>query len=453
MAHRVMADLTNLLILSIMRALPVRDRVTLPLAVDSWHISCFHALAMPCLTNERKEKMRKTYCAMVLGAANLLGLTTGGLAGDAAGLAPKTVEFLAETQISGHVQTAYVYNFQGNQGTTNPLRVFDTAPNGFMVNQFLLRLDKPLDLKTSWDAGYHVTLIGGQDAAPIKSSGLGTGTNIDLTEAFVRAQIPVGNGIEVDAGKFVTPLGAEVIDAEGNFQYSRSFLFGLAIPFTHTGLLASYNWTDGINTKFMVANGWDQVTDLNASKTFMGSIVLTAAKDGAMFFRHIPGKFAKLGGASLAITGIYGDEQAGNNHDSRWVVDVVGTYPVTEKLTLMANFDYGQEGFRGAPHGTWWGGAAYVQYHVNDTWHIGLRAEFFSDNNNDDLGGSLGGVTRTGFPGGTDLQGYTFTVVNHSWKNLQLRGEVRYDHSSESVFDGGSNGDQFTLSMDAMYMF
>ena len=42
----------------------------------------------------------------------------------------------------------------------------------------------------------------------------------------------------------MTPLGAEVIEPWANYNYSRSLLFSFAIPFTHTGVLATYPLTE-----------------------------------------------------------------------------------------------------------------------------------------------------------------------------------------------------------------
>ena len=45
--------------------------------------------------------------------------------------------------------------------------------------------------------------------------------------------------LQLDAGKFVTPLGAEVIESQDDWNYSRSILFGYAIPFYHAGMRAT----------------------------------------------------------------------------------------------------------------------------------------------------------------------------------------------------------------------
>ena len=54
----------------------------------------------------------------------------------------------------------------------------------------------------------------------------------------------------------MTPFGCEVIAAEGNPLYSHSYLFGYAIPFTHTGVKFNYVWNSQWSTYFAVVNGW-----------------------------------------------------------------------------------------------------------------------------------------------------------------------------------------------------
>ena len=55
-----------------------------------------------------------------------------------------------------------------------------------------------------------------------------------LKEVYASVLAPVGKGLEIDAGKFVTPMGAEVIESDANWNYSRSLLFNYAIPFSTT---------------------------------------------------------------------------------------------------------------------------------------------------------------------------------------------------------------------------
>ena len=58
----------------------------------------------------------------------------------------------------------------------------------------------------------------------------------NIEQAFVSWK-PKGkdSGFQMDFGKFVTSAGAEVIEANANWNYSRSILFAWAIPYYHFG--------------------------------------------------------------------------------------------------------------------------------------------------------------------------------------------------------------------------
>src|SRR5256714_212565 len=97
-----------------------------------------------------------------------------------------------------------------------------------------------------------------------------TVSQFDLQQAFVTYIAPIGSGLRFDVGKYVTHLGYEVIEGYDGYgdNYSRSILFGYAIPFTHTGLKASYGFSSKVAAMFEVVNGWDLVRDNNLSKSF-----------------------------------------------------------------------------------------------------------------------------------------------------------------------------------------
>ena len=87
----------------------------------------------------------------------------------------------------------------------------------------------------------------------------------DLEEAYGSYAIPLGNGLTVKAGKFVTLLGYEVIEAPNNLTFSRSFLFSLAIPLTHVGALVTYPVFDWLSLTAGPVVGWDIGDDNNGT--------------------------------------------------------------------------------------------------------------------------------------------------------------------------------------------
>jgi hypothetical protein len=102
----------------------------------------------------------------------------------------------------------------------------------------------------------------GIDSQKNHSLGIFRGTNdtfpfrnthkYDLQEAYVSFLLPLGDGLIVKGGKFVTLLGYEVIESPNNLNFSRGYLFALAIPLTHTGGLLSYTFGE----QFSVTAGW-----------------------------------------------------------------------------------------------------------------------------------------------------------------------------------------------------
>ena len=59
----------------------------------------------------------------------------------------------------------------------------------------------------------------------------------DVHQAYLDFALPVGSGLDIRVGKFVTLLGYELINPTQNALFSHSYLFGFAIPLTQTGVL------------------------------------------------------------------------------------------------------------------------------------------------------------------------------------------------------------------------
>ena len=169
---------------------------------------------------------------------------------------PKTL--LEEIALFGYVEASYV----GNLGHTsadsggltssrqvNTLRLYD-SDEGFTFNMAEISVKK--DPSDKYPFGFGVVFTGGEDAQKNHSVGIFRDLQdaprqtkwIDLEEAYLAYKVPLGSGLTLKAGKFVTLLGYEVIESPNNLNFSRSLLFGLAIPFTHTGGLLSYSFTD-----------------------------------------------------------------------------------------------------------------------------------------------------------------------------------------------------------------
>jgi hypothetical protein len=354
----------------------------------------------------------------------------------------KSLDFLGQTEISGFVSASYLYDFEHH----NPVgRLYDTHNDQFAINKFKLALEKPIDYNpTNWAVGYRADLIFGQDAAvihsgnPAGSGNFNLGTDGDLEQAFVDVNIPIGNGLKVLFGKMVTCMGVEVIEEVANPTWSIGNQFIFVENTTQTGLQLQYKWNDNLDTEFCFFNGWDVLPDNNTGKSFMGRI-----------------GYALGSNDTVALVGYGGPEQNGDSSNWRDGVDVVVNHKFSDKFNSYVQLDYGHEdnaflsdGVTQAPNADWYAAGLWLLYDFTDKIELAFRQDWLKDNHGSRSGSMFGlpvGVTP-------ELYSSTVTLNYKPVANLQVRPEVRWDHSDKP---GTFNGirDQFTVGMGVAYLY
>ena len=240
-------------------------------------------------------------------------------------------------KLSGFVDVGYNYNLNGQ--ANNPYRSFDDKSNSITLQNAKLGIDGKLEN----GVGYKVDLMYGHDAAIVNMTEDFAATDthdnkvdnlqFNLQQAYLTFACPI-TGSAVSLGKFVTPFGVEVVEAKDNFNISRGLLFGYAVPFSHTGLKADKGFADGKYTATLgLVNGWDNMQDNNESKTGIAQFGTTV-----------------LPKTSILLGGSYGAEQATPNAgdrstqgNQRLLVDAIVKVTPTDKLTLIGNYDVGEE--------------------------------------------------------------------------------------------------------------
>jgi hypothetical protein len=329
--------------------------------------------------------------------------------------------------MSIYLQGGYTFNFNNPDSMTNEQRIFDSKANTFLVDLAQIQFAKDPEVG---GLGYKLKLSYGETAKFIHSAGLGNPNDeFDLTEAYVNYVAPLGSGLKLQFGKFATFVGAEVIEAKDNVNYSRSFLYNFAEPLTHTGAMAGYKFSDAFTANLYVVNGWDSATDNNKAKTYGVGLAVTPMDPLQFNFNFI-----------------YGPEQANNTSNNRLLFDWVGAFKATKNLTFMANFDYGHEEkdpLNSARDSEWYGVAGYAKYDFTDFFSTALRAEYFKDPD---------GV-RTGIA--QELKEITLTADFKVAKNLLVRPEYRHDWSTQNAFDSENKTfdtkSQDTVAVGLMY--
>jgi putative OmpL-like beta-barrel porin-2 len=302
-------------------------------------------------------------------------------------------------------------------------RVFDTISNQPMLNAINVQLVKngTLSGKLELTAGTTANVIA---SYPYANNPNPLQTAFDVTQAY----LGYTSGLfTVIGGKFATLAGAEVIEDPANMNVSRSILFGYAIPFTHTGARLTYSPSSLISLIAGVNNGWDNLKGPGGPRT----AELGAAYNGSIIQVTAQG-YVGMERASNSAWSATGDSPAGH----RALIDVVGTYKVTPKLTLVGNFDSGRQTAvplvdamgnpvpikGGLGIATWSGAAGYVQYQLTDKFSAALRGETFSD---------VGGY-RTGYD--QQWRETTLTFAYAPSTPVVFRIEGRSDSSNHPVW-------------------
>lgn len=308
-------------------------------------------------------------------------------------------------------------------------RVFDYAHNSFSLQA----IDVTIAKQPAEGYGGLVDLTMGKDASTIASTGsnLGVSQTFDITQAFV--QYATGNWTTI-AGKFVTMSGAEVIKTTGNTNFSRSILFGYAIPFSHTGVRATYKVSDAVSLTGGLNNGWDQTTDQNSQKTIELGAMLNPAKSFAL--------------SAMVYSGA---EPGAAGTGTRNLLDLVATFTVSDSLNFVLNYDNASQenAVTAGTKAKWDGLAAYANYQINDPWRVSFRAETFDDKD----GYRTGVVDSNGV--GQKWKEATVTIGYAPTKSTELRGEIRKDTSDQYAFatSGGSSKSQSSVGLEAVYKF
>jgi hypothetical protein len=376
----------------------------------------------------------------------VLGLeSTVGQADKAVEKAKSILENAWGVGISGFFDTSYTYssNHPGKAFNHNISgRYFDRDHNKVVFNDFNLTIEKP---EKDWGVGFKLVGDFGRSGELLREATLWgprlhQEPSAELREAFLTFTLPLGEGLQVKAGKFVTPLGTEILPAPGayNDNISRSYAFNFAIPLTHLGTLFTYPFLKTFSASAGIITGWDDPADSNNQPSFLGGV-----------------NFTPMDSFGLASNIIVGKEWIGAigfpnfNGGTRVVWSNVATIKPIDPLTIYAEYTMGHEKNALTPAGirsAWWYAlAGILSYNWTERFNTAARAEYFGDPQGARLAVSnahLGEITWTA--------AYKFTA------KLIGRAEIRQDWANKSGFakgTGSTDKAQTTFALQAIYGF
>jgi hypothetical protein len=326
-------------------------------------------------------------------------------------------------ELTSFVDAYYGYAFNKVDGA---LRNFDVQHNTFTISLVEVAAEKKVS--TDSRVGFRADIDYGPTAdmvAVFEPAGGGQDVFKHLQQGYL--SVLAGSKLQLDAGKFVTPHGAEVIESKDNWNYSRSLLFALAIPYYHVGVRAAYPVSDKLSLAGYLVNGWNNGSENNAGK----SLGLGAT------FKPTP----KL---TLVANYMAGPEQKDDNDSWRTLFDTTLTLAPTSRLSLMANFDYGRDRIAGVPV-QWLGIATYARIQATPKWALTPRFEWLDD----------GDAFMTGQS--QRLRELTLTSDHKIAGELSARVEYRVDFSDRAFFASSGSPlkkkSQSTLAIGLTYAF
>ena len=310
-------------------------------------------------------------------------------------------------------------NFNHPDSGFNQLRNFDFRADTVHFNMGKITIDR-----APAPVGFHLDVGFGQVFSATHATDRAPEALKYFEQAYVSLKPKSWKGVEIDAGEFVTSAGAEVIESNANWNYSRSLLFSWAIPYYHFGVRASVpigKFTGGVQ----VVQGWNNVYDNNSGKT----VGIT----GAYAWKKV----------TWSHNYYVGPEKTKTNEGLRQLYDTTVLVNATDNFSYYINFDYGRDKYIGSGAAKWYGIAGAARYALSKKFALAGRLEVFSD--------------PDGFSTGTAQSVKEFTATGEykmsSW--LMSRLEFRDDWSNQPFFqkNGGSAYNQPTILLGMVAFF
>jgi hypothetical protein len=349
----------------------------------------------------------------------------------------KSLDFLRDTTINIGLDGYYEYNFNAPIGRVNLLRAYDVLSNSFSLNQASVIFDHPPDVADGRRFGGRLDLQFGQATDTLQ----GNPTNEprpdiyrNIFQAYGTYVIPLGQGLNVDFGKFASSIGIEGNYTKDQMNYSRSFWFNF-LPFYHMGLRTSYPVNNKFTLNYWLINGTNQVEPTNSFKDELFGFTATPRKTISWTMNYYlgqehPDRISVPATSPIPVQPGLSFAPIDPAPNGRLhIFDSYISWQSTPKLTLAIEGDYVIErlwrnsapGESSAPsHDD--GGAAYVKYQLSPKFAVAGRAEYMSDR-----GGLFSGLTQA-------LKETTATFDYNVADGFLMRYEWRRDFSNQPSF-------------------
>jgi hypothetical protein len=322
--------------------------------------------------------------------------------------------------LSGYVEAFYQWNFNEPSNFITNYRGFDNRHNIFTIDNIVLdalgKLDR-VQAHFALQVGNTPETYYSQEPVWRATAGAGaSGPSVWklVQQANVGYKAPIGNGLLLELGIFVSPIGPETLPIKDNFNWSRSNLF-FALPYYHTGFRATYPITDRWSATAMLCNGWNSVVDDNVELSVSGMVTYTAADT--------------FSATLLYFGGVERPQNAPEGRAWRNLFDAYATWSPHKRVSAIFHAD---AGFEPNTFGTssWGAGAVSLRVQPLSWMYLSARADAFYEN-------VPPGAMPIFWGGSRWVASQTATFDVRPNPNMSVRLEARHDQSQALIYFAG----------------
>lgn len=311
---------------------------------------------------------------------------------------------LGGIDFSGYVDGYYTFNDNHPVDGLNGLYNFNDHTD---VDLNMAKLTASLD----GTVGFRVDVGGGRAFQLIHTPLPDPAAFRNIEQAYISLKPKGWKGVEIDFGDFVTSAGAEVIESKDNWNYSRSLLFSLAVPYYHFGIRSSVPIGSSLTVGVQIVNGWNAIVDQHGNNMQTVGIVSALTRKKYTWSNNF--YVGQQWTPSLNLSG------------NRNLYDTTLLLTPTDKFNVYINYDYGVQHAPAFAAYHWTGVALAAHFQLTKRIAVSPRAEYFNDS--------------SGLETGTVQKVHEITITGEYklLDGLLARAEFRHDGSNVPYFTHG----------------
>ena len=293
---------------------------------------------------------------------------------------------------AGWLAQGFVWNPYDPADRFNGPMTWNDRANDYQMNELFYYFGRASKTEgCGWDWGARIDALYGTSYRWNTSAGFethwGNSTFYGLAVPQLYGEIAY-NDLIVKVGRWYSPVGYYVIGTANNFFATLPFTFQYGEPFTHTGAIGTYKYSDELTLGAAVTHGWDSSDNTgNPHAGGLATAAWTIDDQRSLAYVGVIGPEPNFTGVNLAANGF--------GYTNRYLQTLVYTRKFSDDVLGVLQSDFGtQHNAVLDPGGNtrtakWYGLNGYLYWNMTCRCQWGLNAEWFRDQGGFRVGGVL----------------------------------------------------------------